>query len=186
MIVDILSSPSWTFFQAFPMPYKNIPFSRFKGPAFERDISTRECISKRPLISDPYEDLFVYVEESLIPDAGEGLFAKADIEANTVVSFYNGTRFTADDPASREDSNYKITFDDELDLDIPEEMTKTNKYKASLGHKVCHSFTPNCEFDNFDHPRFGPIKCIATVRPILRDEELTINYDYVLSVAPAW
>ena len=51
---------------------------------------------------------------------------------------------------------------------------------------MCHSFTPNCEFDDFDHPRFGKIKCIATMRPINKGEELTINYDYVLSVAPAW
>ena len=45
---------------------------------------------------------------------------------------------------------------------------------------------PNCEFDDFDHPRFGPIKCIATMRPINKGEELTINYGYVLTVAPNW
>ena len=52
-------------------------------------MSTKECISKQPLLADPYEDLFVYVDQSLIPDAGQGLFAKVDIEAATVISFYN-------------------------------------------------------------------------------------------------
>ena len=51
-------------------------------------MSTKECISKQPLLADPYEDLFVYVDQSLIPDAGQGLFAKVDIEAATVISFY--------------------------------------------------------------------------------------------------
>ena len=73
----------------------------FQDLAFERDISTNQCISRQPLLPDPYENLFVYVDESLIPDAGEGLFAKVDIEADTVISFYNGTRFTKEDPLSR-------------------------------------------------------------------------------------
>ena len=30
------------------------------------------------MLADPYEDLFVYVDESLIPDAGQGLFAKVE------------------------------------------------------------------------------------------------------------
>ena len=138
------------------------------------------------MLADPYEDLFVYVDDSLIPDAGEGLYAKVDIEADTVISFYNGTRFAKDDPLIRDDSPYKIYYDETIDIDIPEDMTCTSKYKASLGHKVCHSFRPNCEFDNFDHPRFGPIKCIATLRPIAKDEELTVHYEYDLAVAPAW
>lgn len=36
----------------------------------------------------------VFVADSLIPGAGQGLFAKADTEANTVMAFYNGVRIT--------------------------------------------------------------------------------------------
>lgn len=36
----------------------------------------------------------VYVADSLIKGAGQGLFAKTDAEANTVMSFYNGVRIT--------------------------------------------------------------------------------------------
>ena len=32
--------------------------------------------------------------DSLIQGAGQGLFAKVDAEANTVMSFYNGVRIT--------------------------------------------------------------------------------------------
>lgn len=30
----------------------------------------------------------------------------------------------------------------------------------------------------FVHPRFGPIKCIRTIRAIQKDEELTVAYGY--------
>lgn len=32
--------------------------------------------------------------DSLIKGAGQGLFAKTEVEANTVISFYNGVRIT--------------------------------------------------------------------------------------------
>ena len=131
--------------------------------------------------------MFVYVEKSLFKEAGEGLFAKIDIDVDTVVSFYNGIRYDIHDPNSKEDSSYKINFDDNTDLDLPKDLAlDINLYRATLGHKVCHSFTPNCEFDNFDHPRFGKIKCIVACRPILKDEELTVDYEYDLAVAPSW
>eukprot|EP00093_Oithona_nana_P000825 00825.XXX_3564_2293_1 [CDS] Oithona nana genome sequencing. len=157
-----------------------------EGPEYVYDVSSNVCISKQPTLPDPYEELFVYVDSSLIPYAGEGLFAKLDIEASTVIAFYNGTRFKIDDPKNRLDSCFKINFNEEYDLDIPDDMTSTSNYKASLGHKVCHSFTPNCEFDNFEHPRFGDIKCIVTLRPIEQGEEITVNYQYDLAVAPPW
>lgn len=30
----------------------------------------------------------------------------------------------------------------------------------------------------FVHPRFGPIKCIRTIRAVEKDEELTVAYGY--------
>ena len=36
----------------------------------------------------------VYVGQSLISGAGEGLFAKTDTDADTVMAFYNGVRIT--------------------------------------------------------------------------------------------
>ena len=31
-------------------------------------------------------------------------------------------------------------------MDVPEDMRLTSQYRATLGHKVQHSFQPNCEF----------------------------------------
>ena len=36
----------------------------------------------------------VYVADSLVLGAGDGLFAKVDAEPNTVMAFYNGVRIT--------------------------------------------------------------------------------------------
>jgi histone-lysine N-methyltransferase SETD7 len=33
-------------------------------------------------------------------------------------------------------------------------------YCASLAHKMNHSFTPNCEWDNAEHPVFGLIPAV--------------------------
>ena len=158
-----------------------------EGPLFHLDISTKDCISKSPQVPDPYEELFVFVDQSTIPDAGEGLFAKLDVEESTVISFYNGVRYdTCDTTLQFDNSPYKISFTEDYDLDIPVTMVNLEKYRATLGHKVCHSFTPNCEFDNFQHPRFGLIKCVVTLRPISQGEELTVHYKYELFYAPAW
>ena len=104
-----------------------------------------------------------------------------------MISFYNGVRYdTCDTTLQFDNSPYKISFTEDYDLDIPVTMVNLEKYRATLGHKVCHSFTPNCEFDNFQHPRFGLIKCVVTLRPISQGEELTVHYKYELFYAPAW
>ena len=41
---------------------------------------------------DPYEESLVEVRQSLVAGAGEGIFMKQEVEANTVVAFYNGVR----------------------------------------------------------------------------------------------
>lgn len=38
--------------------------------------------------------LRVFVADSLIKGAGQGLFAKTDVETDTVMAFYNGVRIT--------------------------------------------------------------------------------------------
>ena len=38
---------------------------------------------------------------------------------------------------------FRIALDEELDLNIPDDMTSTSQYNATLGHKVItfHNFT---------------------------------------------
>ena len=79
----------------------------------------------------------MYVDQSSIPDAEEGLFAKVDVEESTVISFYNGIRYDVKDTTiEMENCPYKISLNEDIDLDIPEDMISTDKYKATLAHKV--------------------------------------------------
>ena len=45
-----------------------------------------------------------------------------------------------------DDRSYRIMLGEDRRMDIPEDMRDTSQYRASLGHKVQHSFQPNCEF----------------------------------------
>ncbi|XP_009577823.1 PREDICTED: histone-lysine N-methyltransferase SETD7 [Fulmarus glacialis] len=150
------------------------------SPIYSFDKSTSSCISTNALLPDPYESERVYVDVSLISSAGEGLFSKIAAEASTVMSFYNGVRITHQEVDSRDWAlnGNTISLDDETVIDVPEPYNHAAKYCASLGHKANHSFTPNCIYDPFVHPRFGPIKCIRTIRAVEKDEELTVAYGY--------
>lgn len=144
------------------------------------DKSTSSCIATHTLLADPYESQMVLVADSLIKGAGQGLFAKADANTNTVMAFYNGVRITHSEVDSRDWTlnGNTISLDEDTVIDVPQPFDQTEKYCASLGHKANHSFTPNCKYDSFVHPRFGPIKCIRTLRPVQKDEELTVAYGY--------
>lgn len=144
------------------------------------DISTHDLLSKHPLQIDLYEQDKVYVSQSSIQGAGEGLFARQHLPSNTVVSFYNGVRLTHEEVDSREWSlnDCTITLNDEVVLDVPSEFTALDKYCASLGHKANHSALPNCEYVVYDHPRFGEIKAIKTIQEVDKGCELTCDYEY--------
>lgn len=158
-----------------------------KGQVYSFDPSTCSRLSSQCLLPDPYEQEFVRVRPSQIPRAGDGLFAKCDIEMGTVLCFYNGVRILVEEEESREKlDEYRIVLDSTTDLTIPCEMTGLKDYCATLAHKVCHSFSPNTEFDTFYHPRFGNIRCLASIRNIRKGEEITVNYRYCLHVSPNW
>jgi histone-lysine N-methyltransferase SETD7 len=97
------------------------------------------------------------------------------IDVGTVISFYNGVRVRSGHDWERP-TPCKMLLDETSDIDLPENMTKLENYRATLGHKVCHSFEPNSETDVFYHPRFGLIRCIATIDNIKAGEEIPINY----------
>ena len=48
----------------------------FRGPIYDFDPGTHDRISANPLLPDPYETQYVYVRNSKIKGAQEGLFAK--------------------------------------------------------------------------------------------------------------
>jgi histone-lysine N-methyltransferase SETD7 len=144
------------------------------------DESTNNTISTLPLVPDLYEQNRVYVAPSLLPNAGEGLFARRTLSLGEVVSFYNGVRITHSEVDNRDwvlNSN-TLSLDESTVIDVPDEYSSVSKYCASLGHKANHSFDANCEYSPFHHPRFGHIKCIRTLCCVNEGEELTCNYGY--------
>ena len=144
------------------------------------DESTQNLLSTQPLVPDAYEQQRVCVRPSLIPGAGQGLFARTNLLEGEVVSFYNGVRLTHTEVDARDWSanGNTISLDESTVIDVPTEFSSLSKYCASLGHKANHSQSPNCEYLPFSHPRFGEIKCISTLREVEKDEELTCDYGY--------
>ena len=153
-------------------------FKVVSSHVLSQDISSRVCISSQPLIPDVYEQERVYVDTTL--NMGEGLFAKIDLPEDEIVSFYNGIRLTHEDVDSRdwESNSNTISLDETTVLDVPKEYSTLSSYCASLGHKANHSNTPNCEYTEFVHPRFGFIKCIRTLHSVRKGEELNCDYNY--------
>ena len=87
----------------------------------------------------------------------------------TIAAFYNGVRipyrvYQEGDPKEEwSTSAYKIYINADWKsgerMDIPSEYVSLDNYCATLGHKINHSFRPNCEEWFFDHPRFGLVPC---------------------------
>ena len=67
-------------------------FSERSGPFFRHWPSTLSDVTCPPLQEDPYEKRRVEVRGSGISGAGDGLFAKKDLEAGETAAFYNGIR----------------------------------------------------------------------------------------------
>ena len=147
-------------------------------------------ISPSPMVRDPFECRYVFVSESRTGEgAGEGLFAKTDIPQGQLCALFNGVRqrrLTGQYLQQTDWSDYRIGCGAETDLDIlPGQETLAN-YRATLAHKVCHSFNNNCSFAQFWHPRFGNIMSVVADRDIQAGEELSVSYNYKLDCAPLW
>ena len=156
---------------------------------FQRDPSTSICISKFPMIRDPYEHQTVFVAASRQGEfAGEGLFAKRMIKKGDLVALFNGLRQR--DPIYSKNtlafSDYRIALDRSISLDISEKFKNLATYRATLGHKTCHSFKSNSVFTQINHPRFGRIMAIVANDDIPCHGEILVSYNYRICQAPEW
>ena len=114
-------------------------------------------ISSTPLLRDPYEQQTSYIDVSSVhAEAGEGLFAKRYLPKGSLVALFNGVRKREVNGVVPQTSDYKIGLTRLVDLDIPDGVESAKKYCATIGHKACHSFTPNSMFEIFQHPRYIP------------------------------
>ena len=62
------------------------------GPERTYSEATEDCLSSFSLLRDPYEAKLVEIGQSSVAGGGEGLFAKVDLPAGTLVTLYNGVR----------------------------------------------------------------------------------------------
>jgi len=143
------------------------------SPTYRRDISTDVIISSEPMLRDPHEEKIVEIRKSTI--SGDGVFAKRLVKKGNIIAYFNGVRFPIPEDDNYEGSVYSIQTI-EYDIDIPADKVSISNYTASIGHKVNHSFQPNIEFVDFEHPRFGGIMAVKALRDIAEDEELTADY----------
>ena len=72
------------------------------------------------------------------------------------------------------------------DMDIPEEWRGTERYRATLCHKMNHSFEYNCAEWFFDHPRHGTVPCAVAKVAIAAGQELLLHYGYDPANCPEW
>ena len=142
-------------------------------------------------LPDCYESTTVECKESSISGAGEGLFARKDLPPKTIVAYYNGLKVMPEQNYAPMNFNYQIyvdwgNTDQSPYIDIPSECVDSSVYVASLAHKANHSFTPNCQYVAVDHPRFGRIPALKTLRHVEKGEELFSHYKYDMALAPNW
>ena len=143
------------------------------------------------LVPDPLESEWVYVNDSrTYPDIGQGLFAKKDVPAQTVVSFFGGRLVTTLEWESLNlyEPIYWRILDEDWFVYLPDDIGKDlTIYGASLGHKINHSFSKaNCRFIEQFHPRFGIVPAAITTSAIKEHEEILCNYDIPFENGSPW
>jgi len=146
------------------------------------DISSSTVISSEPLLEDPYEQKTVYVAESALENAGEGLFLRRDLVIGEMAALYNGVRMSESEARIRKDdrrSPYRIQGWRNDVLNIPKESQDITRYSATLGHKANHEKKANAEYRYVHHPRFGEIVGLFMVKNAVAGEEVVVDYGYI-------
>ena len=75
-----------------------------------------------------------------------------------------------------------------LQINIPEQYWNISNYRATLGHKLNHSFkATKSMYGAAYHPRFGEIRSVVAKSDIDKGEEIFVSYNYRMgSLVPEW
>lgn len=149
---------------------------------FSLDISSQTVISSHPILEDPFEQKTVYVAESAIENAGEGLFLRRDVSHGDLAAFYNGVRMTENEARARKEdrrSKYRIHGWNNEILNIPKISQLIDNYSATLGHKANHAKEATAEYRYIEHPRFGPIVGLFMLQDAVAGQEILVDYGYL-------
>ena len=78
--------------------------------------------------------------------------------------------------------------EDEIYINLLPEHWPIDKYRATLTHKVNHSFKKhNTNFGSAIHPRFGPIRSVFATKDIKKGSQILCDYQYdIESAIPHW
>jgi len=92
--------------------------------------------AKNCTLRDVWDMVHVYVGPSQVEFAGEGLYARRDIAAGSLVCLFSGARKRHFRHESHTFSDYCIKVDESCSIDIPDFYIATKQYCATLAHKV--------------------------------------------------
>ena len=70
------------------------------------------------------------------------------------------------------------SLDGESSINVEKPYWSIAKFRATLGHKLNHSFKPNTYYCDGYHARFGYVRTICASKDIKRGEELLVHYQY--------
>ena len=73
-------------------------------------------------------------------------------------------------------------------MNLPYELWNLDKFRASLAHKMNHSFKKmNCQFITVYNPRFGVVRGAEATRDIAKGEQIFVEYGYPIEdMYPPW
>ena len=197
----ISAQPSKIILERCNLGIKEIKIARPKlgDPELKYFRPNRLRIGDHPRVMDPYTKKMVYIDNGV---KEEGVFAKRNINKGELVTYYSGlfwniteqSLFTRTKYCNQTSEEYwdifrnLMSFDKILKIHIPKPYWNISNYRATLGHKVNHSFLKaNVAFGQAFHPRFGNIRTIYAIKDIPRHEEILVNYGYQIGTnVPEW
>ena len=128
-------------------------FLNMSGPEFYYEAPTKESYGAGPHgVIDPYERKSVRVDQSSIPQSGEGAFATKDFPAQKCICYYSGYFYDA----GPEEEGYKESCIHNETLTMDE---RRNCRKFSLGLAIFHStieIPPERDEPGMFMPTVGP------------------------------
>ena len=166
-------------------------------PSFEYDPPDNKTVSKTPLVRDPYEEELIEVRKSVevtesnVPE--EGVFAVKDLEADRFFGLYAGLQYDEEQHTEFQSSycflhaagknpcdKYAIGTHKGAMILLPGDLPDREVYRATSAYKINNAFGEDVtsQFIDVEHPRFGLIVGVSTVKPVKKDSEILINYGY--------
>ena len=119
------------------------PFAKSGFYKFEQ--ATENFVTSQETLMDPLDHRNVYIARSGIAGAGDGLFARRNINPDEIVALYAGLLVFDEGIIHSENMTIEemedaqknlLSYNTFYSLDIPPKYTKITAYRASLGHKV--------------------------------------------------